>query len=308
MLARPEESSAAVHGYMLGALLNVPDVTRALPVSTLLEGLHRRRTAGFAGRDDIAAVLRIHHDDDPEVLRYYQGQLQAGDQRAVSDLARGFGRLGPPFHRDAPEIWRPSFVGPLLELFETKAGTLNVERDVLLLLSRHHGDWPEEKRIAARLMKRLLALHPALQASPEELDDEAIVGWSRVATLLSWTRAEGAERYLWPLLEDQRQVVDVRFYSFIAFAQLPATRACDVALETILQLRGRDVMAAYREAGYDPQSALAASAAAVPRQAEPDSEARHETVAEKALARLQPVRDRLIAELLSEQETSRESQ
>jgi len=225
LLKHPEDK--VQHAYLLHCLLSVPDVSRELDAAELLAALPDRND-GFSGRGYVLEHLGERYAGDATVVDYFRRRLEAGDAQVAEDLKR------------AARVWDPSFLEPLLIIFERDPRSWN---DVLTVLEQHGTPQKTDAKLAGRLSAGMLQ-----EAKPGELPPRAQLSKDSVMrslTLLARTR----DRALVPIfaahLDDRTKVVDPRTGSALRLGPLPPMRVCDAALEAIMTVLDDD-FAAYR--------------------------------------------------------------
>jgi len=217
LLERPK--NRAYHAYILNALLKVPEVAKAAPVTAMLDALQRRKEP-FEGREYLADSISERFATDPEVIKHFRQRLLAGDQRAIEDLVR------------AKKVWSNELLEPLLTLFEEQP---RGRRPVIAIIAeRHMGERPDPA-VAKRLSRAWLRDARYLDKQPQEVDSDYRSLWAVELTALAQTRDIEMLPRIVPLLDDKTRIYPEGPTSRAAFV-IPPTRACDAALAAISYL------------------------------------------------------------------------
>jgi hypothetical protein len=230
LLAAPRHDTA--YSYGIGTLFRIPAVADALTASELLNGL-ALCTDQVGARNTLVKELGRRFGHDPAVLEFYAERVRAGDQPAIRDI------------QFETRIWDPNWVQPLVAEFERSQWPRM--QFVLAVLSAHYADWPPEAPLPARLSARIVAQAPVLTSDPNALQDEQLTTyWVANARDLAATHDLARIGLVQPYLDRHEVVLDIERASLPPLMYPgPQFRVCDVALDTILMLRGEDVGAAY---------------------------------------------------------------
>jgi hypothetical protein len=224
MLATPDRRYA--NGYVLDTLLKIPELAQAVTRDELLDAVARRTNAD--GRVYVARHLAQRFPNDPKVIAYYRGRLDAGDASALIDLSSG-------------GIWHPSFTETVLRLYETAPQNYG---GAFVALDAHRADWARGVKVSERLAAVVRRLHPVLETPVAKLPDRQLQDWVAAARMLARTGDRAAVETLRPALDDRRE------FRFLSATQLPGSkpRVCDHAAEALLTLLDGDKAGGLRAA------------------------------------------------------------
>ena len=216
--------------YILGALLEAPDVADGVPLEQLLAAL-TTRSKGSWDRDTIARHVAAHFDDHPTVRDFYVEQLEAWSWGAVSDLRFG--------------IWHPEFVLPLVGVVELRTTPMSIH--ALDRLHMHRDLWQGNPEIAGRLIHAVEQLCPRSLQHPAEFEGEDLQRWASDVINLSKTGDRRLLTTLRPALDDKRHYMKPEHLANPRY-DLPF-RVCDCALVAMLDLLDGNARQAASDAG-----------------------------------------------------------
>lgn len=223
--------------YLVGALLKIPEVGETFSARELLDSLGQRDGA-FDGRYLLVGEIARRFSRDPATLTFYGEQLRAGDRIAISDLAR------------AHDIWDPVFIEPLIAHYEH--ARWEDARTSLSVLSAHRTGWPAAMHIPSRLSARVFKECPSLADLSSTVADQGLIDSRRwTVENLALTCDVEVLPLLRPLLDRRERVQDLKSWAPMLTYPGPPLRLCDVVLEAILKIQGKDLAAAYKQA--DPR-------------------------------------------------------
>ena len=159
LLKAPEPEPAAVHAYILVALLKVPEVAGELTADDLLAAIARRK-GHFDGRQELAGFVDKHFPTDRNVIRFYLDRLKEADLNAALEVT---GR-----------IWDKSFIEPLVAMCEGGGNDYPRREYPLRALYEHRNDWRGEAGIRSRLNRAVLTFLPILGQRPLGMDKRTL--------------------------------------------------------------------------------------------------------------------------------------
>lgn len=235
LLKKPQTRVDQCHGYILAALLKIPEVADSLSLEELFEAIDTRR-GGFDGRGYLVKYLLSRNSDHEKIIEFYLTHLKAMDIRVCDDLF---------FHS---RFWDTEFIEPLVVIHESKKSSPPFR--ALQVLSEHRSDWKEDRVIAHRLSTVLLDRYGMLlkQAPQNLIETNRLVTWAMFAHYLSLTLDIDALPFLIPFLDYETKIYEPRVPS--SPGQYPAPyRLCDVALNAVLTILEGDFMKAYQRMG-----------------------------------------------------------
>ncbi len=237
LLAKPE--FAPYHHHDLYTLLSIPQLSKQVSSDQLITALEKRQ-GKEDGRHAILFHLNDQHADTEVVLDFYLQKLREKDLTALIDLA------------EAADIWDNRFLEPLIALYqEANTGIMFRVMDVLYA---HQKDWKNQEGISSILSDLLLYKYEEIiYNTPEQLDASDLLIWSSAISMLGKTGNPEVIPLLCPFMQCQTVVLADELQEDRGSMELPrARRVCDNALEALLRLEGKDLLKAYRKAGYAP--------------------------------------------------------
>jgi hypothetical protein len=234
MLATPDESKNA---YLLGCLLELPELDGAVPRGVLFAALRRHPDTYHARRDIVQHLVRLFRDD-PALLTFFRARLTAGDDDTAFDLLHG-------------GYWHPSLVEPLVQLCESDVNQYYYALDVL---HRHRTEWAHVATVPKRLSAVVLRYNPNLGQPVGGLAVNVLGQWASAATMLAKTGNRAEVAWLRPALDDRRVIPRGQSRVPPIEPYLDRTRVCDWALDAILTLLDGNDDLLRREASNLPVS------------------------------------------------------
>ncbi len=236
LLNEAEPQSNSCHSYILGTLLEIPEVSGDISLSRILTAIDKRK-GGFDGREPLVEHLEKWSSDPAEVRNHYLSLLERGDRRVCMDLHR------------AEWLWDRRFIEPLVAVHEMPKISPYWELNVLFA---HSSEWVGDPEIPGRLSAPLLERYGKfLKRTPEELIENRqmqLQTWTHFAEDLGKTRDRKVIPLLVPFLSCTEAFADPRMAFSSTDGEALPYRACDVALESILTILDGETEKAYRAA------------------------------------------------------------
>ncbi len=243
LLRNPQEKSHHCHAYILGTLLEIPEISDSISLKTLQSALNKR-SGGFDGRREVAKRILRKGCDREELVRFYRSRLQGMDYRVCDDLR--VNSIG---------FWDTSFIEPLVVMHEKNRKSPPFVS--LRVLFQHSDDWKDDEEVTRRLSAVLLRrFGTILKRTPEDLKKKSAGEyWAMYVPDLAMTRDKDVLPLLTPFLDHKTQVRDPSLARSGWPGEIPRShRACDVALDAILTILDGNVERAYKEMGIPPAS------------------------------------------------------
>jgi len=236
-LRNPSSENYEVH--RISDLLSIPGIQKDLDPLSLLTGLGLRRDLR-EGRTIIAQFLAEHFSNHSDVKEYYKEHLAKQDYRILTDF------------KNHPELWSSEQLPQMISWLQSANNSTKFR--ILEAINERHSDWQKDNSTVNKLSEVVEDnFENLLKSKPELLDQRALVSWAAAAHMWSMTGNEKAIPYLLPFLENRTSILGSQLLLDRNSHNLPrANRVCDVALEAILRVQGKDLEKTYKSAGYRP--------------------------------------------------------
>ena len=237
LLRNPSGQSFEIH--RISDLLAIPGIHKQLDPLTLLTGLGLRRDSR-EGRQVIAKFIANHYSNHKSVEKYYQEHILKQDYRILTDF------------KHQPTLWSADNLDDMLNWLKTANNSTKFR--LLEALNENRILWQKDEEIIKSLSKVIEnRFEYLLKADPKLLDQRELVSWAAAAHMWSMTGDQESIIFLLPFLENKKSIIGTELLLDPNSYELPrASRVCDVALEAILRVQGKDLEKIYKSAGYNP--------------------------------------------------------
>ncbi len=237
LLRNPSGENYEIH--RVSDLLGIPGIHKTLDPLTLLTGLGLRRDLRD-GRQIIAQFIAEYYVKNKDVQNYYSEHILKQDYRILIDF------------KHHPELWTTENLQDLLDWL--KLANNSTKFRLLEALNEKRTVWQKDEQIVKTLSNVVeTKFEFLLKSKPELLDQRELVSWAAAAHMWSMTGNQEAIPYLIPFLKNKKSIIGTELLLDPNSYDLPrANRVCDVALEAILRVQGKDLEKTYKSAGYKP--------------------------------------------------------
>ncbi len=225
--------------YSIKSLLKVEEVTEDIKPSKMIHAVNQY--ADFPN-NKLAFLQFINQkfSKDKVILDYYEAQIQNRNINILNDL------------KEMPSVWKNEYTEHLLNWF--LEGNMGIKMRILDVLFVHQAAWIKNDKISKQMSDELLKEHGhILYALPEQLNEADLSLWSSLATALGKTGDQNAIGILCPFLSSKKRLRSRNLLIDAESLEAPRpTRACDIALEAILHLQGKNTSDVYYKNGFFP--------------------------------------------------------
>ncbi len=239
--ALKEASAIPYHVLQLRALLEIQKESKILKAENLLKALDIR-TGIEDGRNIVLTYLNAYFSNEKDVISFYKKKLTEGkDPYILHDLYI------------APKIWSNEFKDILVEQYFA-CKHLSQKRKIIDILFKHKEIYKEDTHLGEKLASPILDQYESIiYEVPENLSEGKLLIWASAVSILGKLNNSEYLHLICPYLDSSTKILDGGVFIDANSEKIPRPlRVCDIALEAILNIQGKELHKEYIKNGFFP--------------------------------------------------------